>query len=509
MSSYNKHIQDLIAKAVDKTATLEELDELLFWFSDTGGLKEDFMGELPLMDWDMLVAASKRETAKSLSAKAIDRMAVRILNSEAAKSGENSHLIPENEPKSKSGSGLNQHLNDDQDQNLADMDINRNGQQPAQPETTSDSKPVAKPEITQEDKAGSSNYSNDPDRAVEQAGTWEEDNTESRHRPLYAFKWRRAAGILIILGLGALSVMLLFNRQNRIAAVKPPEFHQTVRPGSNKAILTLDNGKTIDLSSDASGLLATEGSVQVKKVQAGKLVYSEDGSAGADKTKPGGTASASHINTLSTPRGGKYMAVLPDGTKVWLNAASSISFPTRFAKDTRMVSMSGEAYFEVAKEPSRPFIVKTGSNLQVRVYGTHFNINDFGPKGRCKTTLLEGSVSVTRGDDSLRLKPGQQAVATTRGKVVLNRHVDLSEVIGWKNDLFYFKQEGIHGIMNRISLWYDVDIRYQGPLPTDKFSAIISRNKSLSELLSILKEAGKVDFQVQGRTVVVSRRAGI
>ena len=278
---------------------------------------------------------------------------------------------------------------------------------------------------------------------------------------------------------------------------------------AGQAILTLDNGKTIDLSSDASGLLATEGSVQVKKVQAGKLVYSEDGSAGADKTKPGGTASASHINTLSTPRGGKYMAVLPDGTKVWLNAASSISFPTRFAKDTRMVSMSGEAYFEVAKEPSRPFIVKTGSNLQVRVYGTHFNINDFGPKGRCKTTLLEGSVSVTRGDDSLRLKPGQQAVATTRGKVVLNRHVDLSEVIGWKNDLFYFKQEGIHGIMNRISLWYDVDIRYQGPLPTDKFSAIISRDKSLSELLSILKEAGKVDFQVQGRTVVVSRRAGI
>jgi len=217
-------------------------------------------------------------------------------------------------------------------------------------------------------------------------------------------------------------------------------------------------------------------------------------------------------NTITTPRGGQYQVMLSDGSKVWLNAASSLHFPTSFTGQQRIVELTGEAYFEVAhvsavgEKNKLPFIVKiitaSGARREVEVLGTHFNINAYNDESVVKTTLLEGSVKMTQESGSTLLIPGQQAQLNSNGDVNILKDADMDEAIAWKNGMFQFKKVDIKTIMRQIARWYDVDIEYQKNVD-EKFYAEISRNTNVSNVFRILEETGGVHFVIEGKKVVV------
>lgn len=268
-----------------------------------------------------------------------------------------------------------------------------------------------------------------------------------------------------------------------------------VLPGKNTALLTLAGGKSIKLSDTKSGVI----------IDANKLSY-EDGTAVAsgllDNKIEEKQDTAPDLG-VSTPRGGTYQIILPDGSKVWLNAASEIKFPASFQQTkTRTVKLIGEAYFEVAKDKSKPFIVET-EQQQVKVLGTHFNINAYPDEKRTRTTLLEGSVQLAYGTKDLLLKPGQQASLT--GKSMELSDVDTEETIAWKNGNFVFNDEDLQSIMRKVARWYDVEVVYQDQLPETSFLGALSRSKNLSALLKVLESSGKIHFKIEGRRVIVMR----
>lgn len=268
-----------------------------------------------------------------------------------------------------------------------------------------------------------------------------------------------------------------------------------ILPGSNKAVLTLNNGKQIVLDSSSSGLIANDGDATVQK-QAGQLKYT------ATQTDPAAEKTA--YNTLSTPRGGQYKIWLPDGTKVWLNAASQITYPTVFTGNEREVSIRGEVYFEVAHNATKPFIVRTDNNMQVRVLGTHFDVNAYADEDIIKTTLLEGSVRVTSASDVQMLKPGEQMQLSGNGRLKVVKDVDVESIMGWKEGVFNFNDADITSVMRQLSRWYDIDVVYKGAMPKDLFTAIISRNNNISQVLSMLESTLRVYFNIQNRTIYVS-----
>jgi ferric-dicitrate binding protein FerR (iron transport regulator) len=207
-------------------------------------------------------------------------------------------------------------------------------------------------------------------------------------------------------------------------------------------------------------------------------------------------------NTLTTPRGGQYQLVLPDGSKVWLNAASAISYPTAFTGSERKVEIKGEAYFEIAKNTAMPFIVKV-NDAQVQVLGTHFNINAYSDEDAIKTTLLEGAVKVTKDAASTLLKPGQQAIlGRSSNEIRVQENTDLDAVLAWKNGYFSFNQTDLATIMRQIARWYDVDIVYSDKVPERRFGGEIPRNTNAAEVLKMLEES-KVHFRIEGRKVIV------
>lgn len=307
-----------------------------------------------------------------------------------------------------------------------------------------------------------------------------------------------AAAVVFLLGAGA--IWYLFPvREVGIAQVSINDSVKIV-PGGNNAILTLSDGSKVVLDSAANGLLSSQGNTKVIKLQDGKLVY-EASAAGA--TQP-------TYNTITTPRGGQYQALLPDGTAVWLNAASSISFPTVFNDAERIVKVSGEVYFEVAarhyKKTKTPFIVKitssSGENVgEVQVLGTHFNINAYDDERAVKTTLLEGAVQCNMSADYKVLKPGEQA-SFSNGKILVEDDIDTDEVIAWKNGSFYFNSNDIGTIMRQISRWYNIEVLYKGEISKEAFSGIVSRESHLEQVLKIM-EAGGVKFNIQGRKIIV------
>lgn len=315
-----------------------------------------------------------------------------------------------------------------------------------------------------------------------------------------SFYWYRAAMILFVCGLGVL-IALSIQKNRRIVfdhLSKVDQSNSKILPGKDKAILTLGDGRQIVLDSVGNGVLADQNGVDIHKVQNGQLIYTQTPSrelAAASKPVP--------YNSVFTPRGGKYKLVLPDGTKVWLNADSKLKFPTRFMGDQRIVSMEGEAYFEVAKDAKHPFIVQTSRGLNVRVLGTHFNVMDYKGQPFVKTTLLEGSVKVTHGQDSLLIVPGQQVVMGKDGGLSKRSNLNLDKVVAWKNGLFYFDQMHIEAIMQALSRWYDVDVVYEGSPCDDLFSAIMNRDNDIHEILSMLEATEKVHFKITGRTIQV------
>lgn len=258
-----------------------------------------------------------------------------------------------------------------------------------------------------------------------------------------------------------------------------------VLPGGNNAVLTLANGKKVDLKHLSVGTITDQSGVNITKSSDGQLIYS------ASKNV---ITSASAYNTVETPRGGEYRVSLPDGSRVWLNAASSLKYPSSFgARSERRVELRGEAYFEVAHDKAKPFRVVTQGQT-VEVLGTHFNINSYADESATTTTLEEGSVKVTSGSDRRILKPGQKAVRENAEIVV--SEADLQTALAWKNGKIYFKDADIRSIMKQVSRWYDIDIAYEGGISSRTFNGGISRKANLSSLLQIL-EMSKIRFRLE------------
>ncbi|KAA8477178.1 FecR family protein [Arcticibacter tournemirensis] len=301
-----------------------------------------------------------------------------------------------------------------------------------------------------------------------------------------------AATILIVMSAG----YLLFNRKDstQSLAVKPTVVH----PGGNKAFLTLSNGKKISLTDAANGSIAAQAGIKIIKTADGQIIYTtENSSAGSG---------SSQYNTIETPRGGQYQVRLPDGTSVWLNAASKLVYPVNFhGSKERRIQLDGEAYFEVAKDKNRPFIVKTGKQ-EVTVLGTHFNINGYKDEPIISTTLMEGSIktSNTSSGNSRILSPGQQSTVFSGDGAIDVRNVNTENIISWKNGYFIFDNQDITSIMKVIGRWYDVNIDYQSINKEEKFGGTFSRSSDLDDILKVLKILGNVDFKVEGRTIVVS-----
>jgi transmembrane sensor len=268
---------------------------------------------------------------------------------------------------------------------------------------------------------------------------------------------------------------------------------EQVMPGSNKAILTLADGSKITLDTTENGAIANQGNVQVIKLDSGQLAYN------AAREKAEGEI---RYNTLATPRGGQFRIILPDGSKVWLNAASSLRFPTAFTGKDREVQLTGEAYFEIARNPGQPFKVAV-KGMMVQVLGTDFNIMAYDDEKNIQTTLLEGAVKVNKGTQAVQLKPGQQAELNTTGSISVSDNVDIEGVVAWKNGYFHFNHESLEGVMRQVSRWYDAEITYEGNVPDREFGGKIARGSDIKDVLKIL-ELSNVHFRIEGKKIVVT-----
>lgn len=272
-----------------------------------------------------------------------------------------------------------------------------------------------------------------------------------------------------------------------------------ILPGTNKAILTLADGSTIALDSTINGVLAKQGNSNILKLSNGKIAYTQTNR--ENKTVL--------YNTVTTPRGGEFQIVLPDGTKIWLNAATTLTYPTSFSGKDRKVRLQGEAYFEVAKDTSKPFIVNVINREEVEVLGTHFNINSYPNEENIKTTLLEGKVKMSRANESKNnnyfqiLAPGEQSVLSNSNEFALVKDVMVDDVIAWKNGMTSFKSAGLQAIMRQIERWYDIDVVFEGDVSDRKFSGDISRNAGLEDVLKIFEASG-IHFTIKGKTLMVN-----
>ena len=324
-----------------------------------------------------------------------------------------------------------------------------------------------------------------------------------------AFQWLSAACILFFI---SFAVWLTKQNTSPVISKQSKELKSSdIIPGGNKAYLTLTDGKKIILEDRRNGTLASEGNSVITKVEEGQLKVDGAGNAGV---------AGNEKLMVQTPNGGQYQVSLPDGTKVWLNAASSIRFPASFNSNERVVEITGEAYLEVATvfKPGNklsqrlPFVVKTGRQ-RIEVLATHFNVNAYPDESKIKTTLLEGSVKVSLSEDPdqfLLLKPGQQSQTAlipnnNKSGSLLAVDADTEEAVAWKNNLFRFKNADIRSIMRQISRWYNVDIQYPDNKQNGHFTGYISRNVPVSKVLKMLEETGDLRFQVTGRTIVVSQ----
>jgi len=311
-----------------------------------------------------------------------------------------------------------------------------------------------------------------------------------KHRVL---RWAKLAAAILLFILPGIYFLKTSKPKSAVltATHKPKQID--VQPGGNKAILTLGDGSQIVLDSARNGLLAHQGNTKVMKSANGHIAYNTTATGNA----------APIYNTMTTPRGGKYDLQLSDGTKVWLNASSSISYPITFSGTERRVSITGEVYFEVAKNKAMPFKINVNGQEDVQVLGTHFNIMAYNDEASIKTTLLEGSVKIVKNKMSGMLKPGQQAQLTTDGKLSITDDADINAVMAWKNGQTLFVNEDIKTIMRRVSRWYDIDVEYQGDMPSRLFTGGISRESNLSVLLKIL-ELNKIHFKMIGKKLIVS-----
>ena len=308
------------------------------------------------------------------------------------------------------------------------------------------------------------------------------------HRIHFLRRWGWAAAAVLLLGVGIITAVVVSS--NRHPNKPLPDLAQTpasqILPGTNRAVLTVDN-KKINLSSNKTGIAV------------GETISYTDGEKLSDAGK---------VLTLTTPKGGQYQVTLPDGTRVWLNASSSITFPTAFASSERRVTITGEIYFEVTKNKQKPFVVDVDERSRVQVLGTSFNINAYGDDGNIKTTLLEGSVKVDNQSaignwQSAILKPGEQAVLSgTHSLFTIDHSPDLEQVLAWKNGIFDFTGADLKSVMKQLERWYDITVQYSGAVPKITFDGKMYRNVNFSGVLQMLNTMD-VKYRMEGKTLIV------
>lgn len=372
------------------------------------------------------------------------------------------------------------------------------------------------------------NYGGDWERLRARIGEWGDNAVETIPadvepvpvvRPMHRIHFlktawfRYAAAILILFGIG--TYLYLTNQKEKSSVTittNPVPVQNDVLPGGNKAILTLADGSRISLDSMVNGVIAKEGETQIEKKE-GQVIYRYPPSEGAPRSGGGGPVT---FNTMTTPRGGQYQLRLPDGSQVWLNAESSITYPTVFRGDERRVSITGEVYFEVVKNTSKPFRVTVspagggvreanGGGLEIEVLGTHFNVNTYDGEPTNNITLLEGSVRIKTVLTSLTLKPGQQGQFDPRiNQLSLAVNPDLEQVMAWRRGLFNFDNVRFKDAMQQLERWYDVEVEYTNGIPDIMFGGKMQRDLNLSQTLRLLNAMG-VTFRIEGKKLIVSQ----
>jgi len=313
-------------------------------------------------------------------------------------------------------------------------------------------------------------------------------------RRLHGWRWAAAAAVAALLSVAAWQWL-----QRQASTPAPPAIaslpaKNDIAPGGNRAILTLADGTQIPLDSANAGQLAQQGNTNIIKLDSGQLAY---------RPATGAAATTLLYNTISTPRGGQFRITLPDGTQVWLNASSSLRYPTAFTGRERRVELSGEAYFEVAKNAGMPFRIGS-KEMEVEVLGTHFNVMAYDDEEVLKTTLLEGAVKVTRNGSSRQLQPGQQArVHRGSGSMDVLEDANTEEAVAWKNGFIQFEGQDIKAAMRMLARWYNVEVDYRGAVPAH-FRGIIPRNVPVSQVLKMMELTGEVQFTIEGNKIIVS-----
>jgi ferric-dicitrate binding protein FerR (iron transport regulator) len=324
------------------------------------------------------------------------------------------------------------------------------------------------------------------EKALEKTKKQLQFSTPVKNKKKRLWPFIAAAAILIVV----IAIYLVQPKKNSTVPESVQVAKNDVSPGGNKATLTLSNGIVIDLVARNTGLIQNTTGTRIEKKEDGLLMYQKLTD-----------AKETNYNTVSIPRGGQYALTLSDGTRVWLNALSSLKFPEQFSDSTRVVELNGEAFFHVARDKQHPFIVKINERDQVKVVGTQFNVSSYTDEETKKITLIEGSVQVNAGSDRLLLTPGQQA-KINNGGMLLEKHADTEAATGWKNGEFVFRDADIYSIMRQAERWYDVNVIYK-TTSSEHFNFSISRAETLSKILHLMELTGKIHFKIENKSVYV------
>nr|WP_295927432.1 FecR domain-containing protein [uncultured Dyadobacter sp.] len=335
--------------------------------------------------------------------------------------------------------------------------------------------------------------------SIDKSAAWRTITERTRHaaederKSIRFGYWKYAAAVVL---LGALSYGIFRNTYNvtrsKSVAVATDTLKSDILPGGNKATLTLSDGKVVTLETIRDGASIEQDGIKITK-KAGKVFY---------EVMAGGDTKAIRYNTITTPVGGQYTVVLPDGSQVWLNASSSLRFPTAFTGNVRQVDLTGECYFEVARNRDKPFIVQA-RQTRVEVLGTHFNLMAYADEGNTRTTLLEGAVKVGNGISAKTIAPGQQASVGARVDV---RPVNTEEVVAWKNGFFQFENEDLGTILRQLARWYDVEIVNEDQIPDSHFTAVVPRDLTLSRVLQMLEMSGELQFDLVDNKITIKSK---
>jgi transmembrane sensor len=315
------------------------------------------------------------------------------------------------------------------------------------------------------------------------------------NKKVLTFKYlMAAASVVAVLSVGAI-IYVKYSSKNKPAVVEAKSqaerFKNDVQPAKQSSILELSDGRKVFLDSASNGNLANQGKMNIKKID-DEIIYEFSKSTSSNTVG---------YNTMTTTKGDQQKLVLSDGSLVWMNAQSSIRFPTSFIGTQRVVEVTGELFFEVAKNKSMPFIVRHG-DVSVEVTGTKFNCNFYDEEAAGRTTLLTGAVTVKKGNNLIALLPGQQAEVNIEGQIKVNKDADLDEIIAWKNGVFEYSNISIENLMTQLQRWYDIEVKYDKKVNT-QFGVKVPRSKPISKILNMLEKTGDIRFKIEANIITV------